>query len=109
MYKRDPMLQDIHEIRRKMWEESKHDPHALIENIKNEAKAFVEKYGYRFRSRDDGERGREGERGGQSLATLPRHRRLDSVKRHHQWQRRLDRERFFDQVFAAEKGIGQRA
>ncbi|HEY4687744.1 MAG TPA: hypothetical protein VIK33_00405 [Anaerolineae bacterium] len=30
---------------------------------------------------------------------LPRARRIESVKRHRQWQAMLDRERFFDQVF----------
>jgi hypothetical protein len=30
---------------------------------------------------------------------LPRQRRLDSVKRHRQWQSSLDKERFFAQVF----------
>ena len=58
MYKRDPMLRDIHEVRRKMWEESKYDPHALIENIKNEAKAFIEQYEDRPRSEIQGSRSR---------------------------------------------------
>ena len=31
--------------------------------------------------------------------TLPRACRIESVKRHRQWQVTLDRERFFDQVF----------
>ncbi|MCI0478837.1 MAG: hypothetical protein L0Y55_21555 [Anaerolineales bacterium] len=31
--------------------------------------------------------------------TLPRQRRLESVRRHRQWQARLDQARFFDQVF----------
>ncbi|MBM3127878.1 MAG: hypothetical protein FJ009_04490 [Chloroflexi bacterium] len=31
--------------------------------------------------------------------TLPRQRRLESVRRHRQWQARLERTRFFDQVF----------
>jgi hypothetical protein len=35
--------------------------------------------------------------------TLPRRRRLDSVARHHQWQDSLDKDRFFDQVFASEE------
>jgi hypothetical protein len=30
---------------------------------------------------------------------LPRQRRLDSVKRHHQWQASLDKEPFFAQIF----------
>ncbi len=48
MYKKDPMLEDIHAVRRKMWEESKQNPPRLIETIKNEAKEFVEEYGYRY-------------------------------------------------------------
>jgi hypothetical protein len=35
--------------------------------------------------------------------TLPQQQRLDSVKRHHQWQASLDKEQFFDQVFGPEK------
>lgn len=31
--------------------------------------------------------------------TLPRARRLESVKRHRQWQARLNPEQFFEQVF----------
>jgi hypothetical protein len=31
--------------------------------------------------------------------TLPRARRLESVRRHRQWQAMLDREQFFEQVF----------
>ena len=31
--------------------------------------------------------------------TLPRQRRLDTVRRHRQWQAGLDKDRFFDQVF----------
>jgi len=37
--------------------------------------------------------------------TLPRRRRLDSVTRHRQWQDSLDKDRFFDQVFGAEKAF----
>jgi len=33
--------------------------------------------------------------------TLPRRRRLESVRRHQQWQASLDQEQFFDQVFGA--------
>jgi hypothetical protein len=36
-----------------------HDPHALIENIKNEAKAFVEQYGDRWSSEVRGSRLRQ--------------------------------------------------
>ncbi len=35
--------------------------------------------------------------------TLPRQRRLDSVKRHRQWQASLDKDQFFYQVFGPEK------
>ena len=35
--------------------------------------------------------------------TMPRQRRLDSVTRHHHWQDSLDKDRFFDQVFALEE------
>ena len=38
--------------------------------------------------------------------TLPRRRRLESVRRHRQWQASLDQERFFDQVFAAQDEQG---
>ena len=34
--------------------------------------------------------------------TLPRRRRLESVRRHRQWQASLDQEWFFDQVFGAQ-------
>jgi hypothetical protein len=34
--------------------------------------------------------------------TLPRQKRLDSVTRHRHWQDSLDKDRFFDQVFAQE-------
>lgn len=30
---------------------------------------------------------------------FPRERRVESVKRHAEWQRRLDKDRFFDEVF----------
>jgi hypothetical protein len=35
--------------------------------------------------------------------TLPRQRRLDSVTRHRRWQDSLDKDRFFDQVFAIQE------
>jgi uncharacterized protein YcgL (UPF0745 family) len=38
--------------------------------------------------------------------TLPRRRRLDSVRRHRQWQASLDQEQFFDQVFGAQDEQG---
>lgn len=39
--------------------------------------------------------------------TLPRPRRLESVKRHRQWQESLNREEFFDQVFADHESAGR--
>ena len=48
MYERDQMLEQIHAVRRKMWEENKQNPHMLIETIKKEAKEFVEEYGCRY-------------------------------------------------------------
>ena len=38
--------------------------------------------------------------------TLPRQRRLESVRRHRQWQASLDQEQFFDQVFGAQDEQG---
>lgn len=35
--------------------------------------------------------------------TLPRRRRVESVRRHRQWQARLDQTRFFDEVFGRTK------
>jgi hypothetical protein len=32
--------------------------------------------------------------------TLPRQQRLESVKRHHQWQATLEKDEFFDTVFS---------
>lgn len=52
MYKKDPMLEDIHSIRRKMWEDSKQNPRLLIENIKREAKEFIEEHGYRYNTKE---------------------------------------------------------
>ncbi len=37
--------------------------------------------------------------------TLPRPRRMESVKRHRQWQDRLEKDRFFDQVFGSESTL----
>jgi len=31
--------------------------------------------------------------------TLPRHRRVESVRRHQRWQAKLDQKRFLDEVF----------
>ena len=36
--------------------------------------------------------------------TLPRTRRLESVKRHRQWQARLNQEQFFERVFGQSQG-----
>jgi hypothetical protein len=30
---------------------------------------------------------------------MPRKKRIESVKRHRQWQKHLDKDRFFDQIF----------
>lgn len=32
--------------------------------------------------------------------TLPRKKRMESVKRHRQWQQQLDKDAFFDKIFA---------
>jgi hypothetical protein len=32
--------------------------------------------------------------------SLPKKRRMESVKRHREWQKNLDKESFFDEVFA---------
>ena len=48
MYKKDPMIEEIHKIRREMWEESGHDPHVLVENIQKEAREFIEESGYKY-------------------------------------------------------------
>ncbi|ODS36619.1 MAG: hypothetical protein A7316_04815 [Candidatus Altiarchaeales archaeon WOR_SM1_86-2] len=48
MYKKDPMIEEIHRIRRRMWDKSGHDPHVLVENIQKEAKEFIEGRGYRY-------------------------------------------------------------
>ena len=37
---------------------------------------------------------------------LPRQKRLDSVKRHRQWQETLDQNQFFDQVFGSHPPTG---
>ncbi len=34
--------------------------------------------------------------------TLPKSKRLESVKRHREWQKTLDKDLFFDEVFAKE-------
>jgi len=39
---------------------------------------------------------------------LRRARRLDSVRRHRQWQAHLDKDKFFDEIFGAEKGVERR-
>jgi len=30
---------------------------------------------------------------------MPREKRIESVKRHREWQKHLDKDRFFDQIF----------
>ncbi|MFH1824276.1 MAG: hypothetical protein ABH873_03510 [Candidatus Firestonebacteria bacterium] len=56
MYRKDPMIEEIRNIRRKIWDESKHNPHSLVENIQKEAKEFIEKRGYRYVDTGDGHR-----------------------------------------------------
>jgi len=34
---------------------------------------------------------------------LPKRKRLESVRRHRQWQRQLDKERFFNEVFGGKE------
>ena len=50
------MIEEIHKIRRKMWDESKHNSHSLVENIQKEAKEFVKECGYRYVDTGDGYR-----------------------------------------------------
>jgi hypothetical protein len=35
--------------------------------------------------------------------TIPKIKRMESVRRHKEWQEMLDKDRFFDEVFAVEK------
>jgi hypothetical protein len=35
--------------------------------------------------------------------TLPKIKRMESVRRHREWQKLLDKDRFFDEVFAGRK------
>jgi hypothetical protein len=35
--------------------------------------------------------------------TLPRHRRIESVRRHRRWQAALNRDQFFDQIVGPKK------
>lgn len=48
MYKKDIMVEEIHNIRMKMWEESGYNTHSLVKNIQKEAKDFIEEYGYKY-------------------------------------------------------------
>jgi hypothetical protein len=34
---------------------------------------------------------------------MPRKKRIESVKRHREWQKQLDKEKFFDEVFSTKK------
>lgn len=56
MHKKDNMIEEIHKIRKKMWDKSEHNPHTLVENIQKQAKEFIEKYGYRYIDTEDGYR-----------------------------------------------------
>ena len=42
MYKTDPMLKEIWQIKKQMWEESGHNPHISAENIRRIAKKIKE-------------------------------------------------------------------
>jgi len=35
---------------------------------------------------------------------LPRKKRIESVKRHREWQKMLDKDKFFDEVFSSTEG-----
>jgi len=48
MYEKDLMLEEIHKIRRDMWDKSGHNPHTLVKNIQKEAKEFIERCGYKY-------------------------------------------------------------
>ncbi len=54
MHKKDTMIEEIHQIRKKMWDKSHHDPHTLIENIQKEAEEFIGESGYRNKDTKDG-------------------------------------------------------
>lgn len=54
MRNKDTMLEEIHKIREKMWEKSGHNSHILVENIKKEAKEFIEESGYKYIDTKDG-------------------------------------------------------
>lgn len=44
-YEDDPMLAEIRQIRKALWEESDHDFHTMIRIIKQEAKEIISEYG----------------------------------------------------------------
>ncbi len=44
-YLHDPMLAEIRQIRRALWEESKHDFHTMLQIIEQEAKEIMSQYG----------------------------------------------------------------
>lgn len=54
MYRKDSMIEEIHKIRKKMWDESGHNPRCLVENIQKEAKEFIERCGYKYVDTEDG-------------------------------------------------------
>ncbi len=44
-YEHDPMLAEIRQIRKALWEESGHDFHAMIQLITKEAQEIMQQYG----------------------------------------------------------------
>lgn len=50
------MLEEIHKIRKKMWERADYSPHSLVENIQKEAKEFIKECGYKYVDTEDGYR-----------------------------------------------------
>lgn len=56
MYEKDPMIEEIHKIRREMWDDSGYNLKILIINIQNEAREFIEKSSYIYSDTEDGYR-----------------------------------------------------
>ncbi len=44
-YKHDPMLAELRQIRKTLWEESGHDIHTMLQIIEQEAKEIMNQYG----------------------------------------------------------------
>ena len=52
MYAHDPMLAEIRQIRKALWDESGHDLHTMIRLIKQEAREFMTQYGRQCQERN---------------------------------------------------------